>query len=263
MRMLASSRLTSGTGSRVDHTEDGAVPDAIQFLLDRFPASVVFVTKDLTLASEGLTLFPKILRKFTALERLDLSRNFLSSLPAIVLAAHMPNLRVLDISQNRMASWEAIQALGALPKLVELSVDGNPKIAVSQRDQLLCKLFFPDARPSREHLLSLLGYTEAMNWEMKPLAPDASRRIISTYSTSQLLIRGLVPGNITKRIAQKALRRKGAPEREQPLYCDFTPAPVPRVGPFPNLTVLTRQGDYARGPRIRVGPCRVTLASDS
>jgi hypothetical protein len=53
-----------------ENMEEDTVPDAIQFLLDRFPAEVVFVTKDLTLSSERLTTFPKILTQVGALFRL-------------------------------------------------------------------------------------------------------------------------------------------------------------------------------------------------
>jgi len=73
----------------------------VQFLFETFGEEVVFVTKDLALRDEGLSSFPRILRNFGSLERLDISKNALTYIPVDMLRTHIPAMTSLDISDNR------------------------------------------------------------------------------------------------------------------------------------------------------------------
>ena len=53
---------------------DDSVPESLQFLFDNF-GEAALVTKELCLAEESLTAIPRILRRFTVLQTLDLSGN--------------------------------------------------------------------------------------------------------------------------------------------------------------------------------------------
>eukprot|EP00282_Hemiselmis_andersenii_P006687 CAMPEP_0114154902 /NCGR_PEP_ID=MMETSP0043_2-20121206/25171_1 /TAXON_ID=464988 /ORGANISM="Hemiselmis andersenii, Strain CCMP644" /LENGTH=247 /DNA_ID=CAMNT_0001250105 /DNA_START=264 /DNA_END=1004 /DNA_ORIENTATION=+ len=225
--------VRGGEGLEEEDSESVAgaetVPDALQFLFETFGEEVVYVTKDLVLRDEGLTSLPHILRRFSCLERLDLSKNSLAALPCDTIRDYLPTLTSLDVSDNRLCSLENVAQLGILANLKELNILGNPLLAVNQRSVLLGMLIFGGKRPEEALLRELLGYSN----EKKRY--ESSGMVIANEKPSKLLTAGLLPGNEIPHVAARVLNAKSA---RMSLYVDMNPAPVPRSTRFSVLTSL-------------------------
>jgi hypothetical protein len=234
-----------------------------QFLFDNFAERVVFVTKELCLAEESLSTIPRVLRNFSMLQRLDLSRNLFRSLPVKLINEYLPQLRTLDVSYNRLDNMRNVQQLGVLDELRELNLLGNPLVAINQRADLLAHLLFGNQRPRRERLEAMLQYQtgkggRAANGQQASSAggpaAESKPKIIASESTSRMIISGLSVGGVLPTHAVKVLNSAvsaSAREYGTVVYADLTAAPVPRGSPFPMLTFLndktvTKEGEQKR-----------------
>ena len=244
----------------------------MQFLFDNFAERVVFVTKELCLAEESLSTIPRVLRNFSALQRLDLSRNLFRSLPVKIINEYMPKLRALDVSYNRLDNMRNVQQLGVLEGLRELNLLSNPLVAINQRADLLAHLLFGNQRPRRERLEAMLQYQtgkggRAANGQQTSAvgdpAAESKPKIIASESTSRMIISGLSVGGVLPTHAVKVLNSAvsaSAREYGTVVYADLTAAPVPRHGsPFPMLTQLndktiTKEGEQKLNSITRYYP---------
>mmetsp|Transcript_42208 Transcript_42208/g.103430 ORF Transcript_42208/g.103430 Transcript_42208/m.103430 type:complete len:803 (-) Transcript_42208:132-2540(-) len=214
-------------------TDEDGLPEALEFLLENFSPDVVFVTKDLVLRDEGLTALPRVLQHFSKLERLDISKNYLTGLPVTtMMAVNLPCLTALDVSNNRLSSLDNVAQLGMLPHLRELNLLGNPLVSVNQRSALLAHLIFDSKRPTQAVLRAMMGYEDGSR---RPFRHSSTNKVIASASPSKLLTSGLCPGKELPHVASKVL--SGA-SGEYSLYCDMNEAPTPRGFPFPMLSVL-------------------------
>jgi hypothetical protein len=217
------------------------VPPSLQFLFDNFPENVVYVTKELCMVKESLTEIPRILRNFTMLQRLDISRNLFRTLPVKIMDEYMPKLQALDISHNRLDDMHNVQELGVLRELRELNLLGNPLLVINQRASLIAYLFFDSVRPSRERLESLLDLNSSST--KKGRGCQVKPKIIASESTSQMIISGLAVGQELPTHAVKVLSKSksaSSSDYSTVIYADLTSAPVPRpIGtPFRHLSKL-------------------------
>ena len=221
------------------------VPPSLQFLFDNFPEKVVLVTKELCLADESLSAIPRVLRNFSLLQRLDISRNMFRALPVQIMDEYMPKLQALDVSHNRLEDMARVQELSLLQGLRELNLLGNPLVVVNQRVQLIASLLFDRVRPSRERLEAILHLKSkgrsAKQENVTRGSATAKPKIIANESTSRMIVSGLEVGQVLPSQAVKVLTSAGVHGNYSAvIYADMTPAPVPRpVGsPFRNLAVL-------------------------
>jgi len=221
------------------------IPPSLQFLFDNFPEKVVLVTKELCLADESLSAIPRVLRNFSLLQRLDISRNLFRALPVQIMDEYMPKLHALDVSHNRLEDMVRVQELSMLQGLRELNLLGNPLVVVNQRVQLIASLLFDRVRPSRERLEAILHLNSkgrsAKQENVTRGSATAKPKIIANESTSRMIVSGLEVGQVLPSQAVKVLTSAGVHGNYSAvIYADMTPAPVPRpVGsPFRNLSVL-------------------------
>ena len=215
----------------------------------------MFVTKELCLSEESLSVIPRVLCNFTMLQRLDISRNLFRSLPVKIIDEYLPSLRALDVSYNRLENMRNVQQLGILKELRELNLLGNPLLAINQRADLLAHLIFGNKRPRRDRLEAMLQYqTENVGrvsaaQQALPAgtaAAESKPKVIASESTSRMMISGLSVGGVLPTHAVKILNSAvsaSAREYGAVVYADLTPAPVPRATgtPFRMLTQLNNK----------------------
>ena len=222
---------------------DDSVPESLQFLFDNF-GEAALVTKELCLAEESLTAIPRILRRFTVLQTLDLSGNLFRSLPVQAMNDFLPNLQALDVSNNRLNDMRNVCALGSLPELRDLNLVGNPLLVVNQRPSLIACLLFNRQLPTRKHLEAILAIEPSGRKGGAGAADDATKPIIvASESVSRMIVSGLEVGHVLPTQAVRVLSTSLGGNSGGVVYADLSPAPVPRpLGtPFRQLTRLNQQ----------------------
>ena len=222
---------------------DDNVPESLQFLFDNF-GEAALVTKELCLAEESLTAIPRVLRRFTVLQTLDLSGNLFRSLPVQAMNDFLPNLQALDVSNNRLNDMRNVCALGSLPELRDLNLVGNPLLVVNQRPSLIACLLFNRQLPTRKHLEAILAIEPSGRKGGAGAAEDATKPIIvASESVSRMIVSGLEVGHVLPTQAVKVLSTSLGGNSGGVVYADLSPAPVPRpLGtPFRQLTRLNQQ----------------------
>jgi len=220
------------------------VPPSLRFLFDNFSDEVIFVMKELCLADESLSAIPRVLRNFTLLQRLDISRNFFRTLPVQLMDEYMPKLKALDVSQNRLGDMQNVKQLGLLKEMRDLNLLGNPLLAVNQRCTLIAHLLFGCVRPTRARLETLLfPHSNRGRGEQQAPATEVKPSIIASESMSRMIISGLTVGQVLPTYAVQVLSSSQSAGASAVVYADLTRAPVPRPAgmPFRFLSELNLQ----------------------
>lgn len=194
----------------MDFQSDHCNIPSLRHLFANYSRKAIETMKTLTIAEQDIPRFPSYytLTVFRNVEELDLHGCKLEALPSDTLVRAFKKLKKLNLSRNLLTTVKDVLPFGTLSNLADLNLTENPIPYVDHRIKLMQSLLFP---------LTLVRF------KIAKFITGEYRQTSSAFSTP---------------LKQRTKSHTGI---RQFLLLRRKPAPTPRPGHFPMLSVLNEQ----------------------